>query len=333
METFIKTADPIFKADFHLEDQIEAMNNQEMNDASVKDNLTIIPSCNTIEKTVSSTESDIKTHEAAVSESSYQEESDDSVKDKTYAKSSPSSCSSSSSSKSDSSDNEAENNENKDPENHETKKITRKRTRGPENWKKNLAKRLRNSGKEYVNVKTKKSYAERQLKPPCGEKCKIKCYTKFSEEQHREIFRKYWEIGCVQRQRDFISSSMITIKPRYRKHLFNKKPQETQDDDLSDTSFEIELIMANDDYINKSYDLEHEATLDQEKPCKRCLKEKERQKIEQESTKDVNEYIRKKYGIQPQKTLQELMEGKKKEGNEEFCAIPNQYKPRWSINC
>lgn len=67
---------------------------------------------------------------------------------------------------------------------------------------------MRNSGKRYVSCsKSKKIIKERQVLPPRNEKCKLKCYTKFTE-LHR--------LADLQRQRDFISASMTTTTHKYR---------------------------------------------------------------------------------------------------------------------
>lgn len=52
--------------------------------------------------------------------------------------------------------------------------------------------------------------------PPCNEKCRLKCSVTFTEEKRAKIFREYWDMGDLQRQRDFIASSMQIIRPKYR---------------------------------------------------------------------------------------------------------------------
>ncbi|CAG5038303.1 unnamed protein product [Parnassius apollo] len=64
--------------------------------------------------------------------------------------------------------------------------FTRKRKMQPELWKSNVAKRLRNAGKEYVG-KNNKVIRERRLGPGCTEKCKLKCNTKLDDETRRHI--------------------------------------------------------------------------------------------------------------------------------------------------
>lgn len=92
----------------------------------------------------------------------------------------------------------------------------KKRKLGPEKWKKNLAKKLRNTGVSYTNTKSKNTYPKRKLQPPCDESCKLKCANKISEEERINIFEMYWALGNVQRQREFINACMTTVTPKYR---------------------------------------------------------------------------------------------------------------------
>ncbi|CAG4944006.1 unnamed protein product [Parnassius apollo] len=64
----------------------------------------------------------------------------------------------------------------------EKKKLTRKRQRNPEAWKKNKNKCLKNSGMAYTTEKGKLVNAK-QLKPGCGDKCRLKCTLKINEQQ------------------------------------------------------------------------------------------------------------------------------------------------------
>ncbi|CAH2010520.1 unnamed protein product [Acanthoscelides obtectus] len=109
----------------------------------------------------------------------------------------------------------------------ETEKQTKKRKRVPDEWQKNKAKRLRNTGKSYESIrKIKKSDGsiermkvkreERKMSAPCGKKCRLKCSTKISQDQRQKIFEEYWQLGDVLQQRGFIAGRMLTIKPKYR---------------------------------------------------------------------------------------------------------------------
>lgn len=86
------------------------------------------------------------------------------------SRSSSSSCSSSSDDNS--SDNEAIGNETNQPPEPELtpQKRGRKRTRNPNNWTKNIAKRLKNSGQVYRSTKTGKTVEARKMGPSCTDK-------------------------------------------------------------------------------------------------------------------------------------------------------------------
>ncbi|CAH1286836.1 unnamed protein product [Chrysodeixis includens] len=58
---------------------------------------------------------------------------------------------------------------------------------------------------------------EKFVKPPCTEKCRLKCRDKITEEQRQEIFECYWGLGTLQRQRDFLNSCLTTLKVPYRR--------------------------------------------------------------------------------------------------------------------
>lgn len=92
-----------------------------------------------------------------------------------------------------------------------------KRKKCEKNWKRNSKKYCRNSGKEYImNTADEKIRIERKLQPPCTEKCKLKCSSKVTEMERMKIFTEYWNLGNIDRQRQFIHNSMEVIQPKYR---------------------------------------------------------------------------------------------------------------------
>lgn len=103
---------------------------------------------------------------------------------------------------------------------------SRKRKRKPELWQKNRAKRLRNTGESYVytqvkkhgndTVRIKKERPRKSILPPCGEKCRIKCYEKISSEQRETIFSEFYKLGDIEKQREYIASNMTKICPKYK---------------------------------------------------------------------------------------------------------------------
>lgn len=113
--------------------------------------------------------------------------------------------------------------ETEDSENREKRK-TRKRSRNADNWRRNRIKRLRNSGKSYKNWSNKEVSA-RKMKPACT--CRMKCSTKCNEEMRKAVFEQYWDLGDVNRQRDFISKYVKFLpKSRCRQRLLDNNDDE-----------------------------------------------------------------------------------------------------------
>ncbi|GFO01265.1 DNA repair protein rhp54 [Plakobranchus ocellatus] len=72
-------------------------------------------------------------------------------------------------------------------------KLTRKRTRDPSNWKRNVAKRKRQAGQEYTSSKSGKivpAKTVRQIKD-CT-KCKFNCSGKITQEERQYINKMFW---------------------------------------------------------------------------------------------------------------------------------------------
>lgn len=92
-----------------------------------------------------------------------------------------------------------------------------KRTKQPENWKRNIIKKKRNSGMEYESHSLmKKVKPARQIKNPCAETCKLECYKNFSDDERKHLFNLYWALGDIEKQRQYIDKCMQKIEPRYR---------------------------------------------------------------------------------------------------------------------
>jgi hypothetical protein len=84
-------------------------------------------------------------------------------------------------------------------------------------WSIKKAKINRNSGLSYTSAsKSKKKYDVRKLRPPCGYQCKQKCTSKIHETQRQNIFEKFWSSGDLSKQRSYIATCMLPIKPKYR---------------------------------------------------------------------------------------------------------------------
>ncbi|XP_063912660.1 uncharacterized protein LOC135129438 [Zophobas morio] len=102
-------------------------------------------------------------------------------------------------------------------ENQDLPKKTKKRKANLTEWKKEKAKILRNSGKGYLSsAKVPKEVRGRAIQQPCGDKCKVKCANKISQDMRQRIFDQYWNLANLQLQREYISKSMNVVRPAYR---------------------------------------------------------------------------------------------------------------------
>ena len=67
-----------------------------------------------------------------------------------------------------------------------------------------MRKKRRNNGEEYISRKGKKVEARKRKIHKCGT-CKHNCNTVLNEDTREKLFHEYWQLGCYERQRDFIS--------------------------------------------------------------------------------------------------------------------------------
>lgn len=89
-----------------------------------------------------------------------------------------------------------------------------KRPRKESKWKKNVAKRKRNKGEQYVSVKTGNVISAQQMGPACT--CKMVCFQKIGELNTQEIFKSYWELGDWNAQTSYLVGhiKLIPVKTR-----------------------------------------------------------------------------------------------------------------------
>lgn len=87
--------------------------------------------------------------------------------------------------------------------NHHHIRKTRNRQRNRSKWRRNKIKKFRNLGEKYTD-QTGNVHPKKQQKSACTN-FKQKCSEKVSEEERKEIFDKYWQLGEVNRQRNFIA--------------------------------------------------------------------------------------------------------------------------------
>ena len=79
-----------------------------------------------------------------------------------------------------------------------------RRLRNKKLWKRNIRKCLKNRGKAYVSS-SGKTVSERQIGSGCGVKCRLECHESFSRGTRQEILDKFWNIGNINQQRQFIT--------------------------------------------------------------------------------------------------------------------------------
>lgn len=117
--------------------------------------------------------------------------------------------------------------ENESSDNEERKKGTRKRKRNPEGWKRNMSKKLRNSGEPYRSLYTGKLIPAKQMLPPCKDTCRRKCTSKFTEEERQQHFDTFWKLGDLDRQRHFVLHHIQPIQPKYKLVVLNRQKERT----------------------------------------------------------------------------------------------------------
>lgn len=131
----------------------------------------------------------------------------------------------------------------------------KKRKVNSNQWSIKQAKINRNTGLSYTSAsKSKKKYVERKLRPPCGNQCKQKCNSKIDETQRQNIFEKYWSLGDLSKQRSYIATCMLSIKPKYRYSSTenHRKLNNAYYFELNETRFRVckHFFKATLDYIN-----------------------------------------------------------------------------------
>lgn len=83
------------------------------------------------------------------------------------------------------------------------KLLFRKRKATPENWMKNIRKKLKLHGEEYTSMSGKVVKTKEVLPCDCS-KCKYKCNMKISTKQRCDIKDSYYALGSYERQKDFL---------------------------------------------------------------------------------------------------------------------------------
>ncbi|KAJ8676766.1 hypothetical protein QAD02_012553 [Eretmocerus hayati] len=102
-------------------------------------------------------------------------------------------------------------------------KLTRKRLKNPEKWKKNLNKIAANRGLEYKSLSTEKTIPARMMRRGCGPGCKFKCEGKISEERRGSIFKVYYSIPNQSAKYDYIARHVKRMKKQTNQGKVTRK--------------------------------------------------------------------------------------------------------------
>lgn len=99
---------------------------------------------------------------------------------------------------------------------HFSKKV-KKRKCQPQTWARNIAKKLKNSGQEHSSSTNKNNIIPaKTIRPACSTKCRLKCYAKFDITERESIFKCFWNLSDIDRQREYIVRFSEVIVPKYQ---------------------------------------------------------------------------------------------------------------------
>lgn len=99
----------------------------------------------------------------------------------------------------------------------------RKRLRFSDNWKQNVRKRARQSGKSYTNVRGEK-IESKKWKGVCTGKCRFECSQNFTNKGRKEFFDNFWRLNDSQKKMFYSKTVIKREKKRKRtKSEFPKK--------------------------------------------------------------------------------------------------------------
>lgn len=88
------------------------------------------------------------------------------------------------------------------------KKLTRKRKRNPETWKRNVAKVQRQAGKSYINTKGEIQPARKVKSEGCSNpaSCPFKCMNKINLSGRQAIHDSYWELNDSEKRHFYVAN-------------------------------------------------------------------------------------------------------------------------------
>lgn len=103
-------------------------------------------------------------------------------------------------------------------------KLSKKRQRNPDEWKRNKAAKLRQSGQEYLS-QTGKLMKKKEIKKGvlCKEQCRLKCSVKFNIEDRETCLKRFYSLDKNAKNSLLFKSMSIQPVARHR-HRSNTKP-------------------------------------------------------------------------------------------------------------
>jgi len=108
--------------------------------------------------------------------------------------------------------------------NHSVVARGRKRHRDESSWAKNVRKRRRQAGDEYMTTKgvVKRARGVKTTKD-CAGKCKYKCSSFFSESRRKNIFDSFWKLNDTEKNSFYGNTTDCQLKERKRGNSDRKK--------------------------------------------------------------------------------------------------------------
>ncbi|XP_043481247.1 uncharacterized protein LOC122510555 [Leptopilina heterotoma] len=83
--------------------------------------------------------------------------------------------------------------------------LGRKKRKSVDSWKRNVAKKLRNEGNEYISLLTGESVPAKTFITPTS-CCSRKCFLKIESRYQEKLFIQFWKLGDYKVQNILLSS-------------------------------------------------------------------------------------------------------------------------------
>lgn len=96
------------------------------------------------------------------------------------------------------------------------------RQANPEGWIRNKRKLAKNTGQSYV-ASNGKIVEAKQMKSSCRESCRMHCSRKISEDNRLKIFKHFYQLADIAKQRRYLFDHMKTYEPQRSKSPKNPK--------------------------------------------------------------------------------------------------------------